>query len=75
MSAGGPSSISSCALLPRLGECGDSGALLERLIKAALADEDGQALDKAIADLMPAGNGVADAAGPLSRRQRGGARG
>ncbi len=30
------------------------GALLESLIKAALADEGGQALDKAIADLMPA---------------------
>ena len=42
-----------CAVLPRLGECGDSAALLESLIKAALADEDGQALDKALANLMP----------------------
>jgi hypothetical protein len=29
----------------------NSGATLEGLIKAALADEDGQALNKAIADL------------------------
>ena len=42
-----------CALLPRLGECGDSAALLERLIKVALADEEGQAFDKALANLMP----------------------
>jgi indolepyruvate ferredoxin oxidoreductase, beta subunit len=44
------------ALLPRLRERGDSAPLLEGLIKAALADEGGQALDKAIAALdgMPA---------------------
>ena len=44
------------ALLPRLRERGDAATLLEGLIKAALADEGGQALDKAIAELdgMPA---------------------
>jgi indolepyruvate ferredoxin oxidoreductase beta subunit len=44
------------ALLPRLRERDHPSALLESLIKAALADEGGQALDKAIADLdrMPA---------------------
>jgi indolepyruvate ferredoxin oxidoreductase beta subunit len=39
------------ALLPQLGGRSDGSALLERLIKAALADEEGQALGKAIADL------------------------
>jgi indolepyruvate ferredoxin oxidoreductase, beta subunit len=39
------------ALLPRLRERDDSGAALEGLIKAALADEGAQALDKAIGDL------------------------
>ena len=39
------------ALLPSLRERGNPGASLEGLIKAALADEDGQALEKAIADL------------------------
>ncbi len=44
------------ALLPRLRERSNPAALLEGLIKAALADEGGQALDKAIAELdgMPA---------------------
>jgi indolepyruvate ferredoxin oxidoreductase beta subunit len=44
------------ALLPRLRERDYPSALLEGLIKAALADEGGQALGKAIADLdrMPA---------------------
>jgi indolepyruvate ferredoxin oxidoreductase, beta subunit len=42
------------ALLPRLRQRGNSAVLLEGLIKAALADEGGQALDKAIAELMPA---------------------
>ena len=44
------------ALLPRLRERGDAAALLENLIKAALADEGGQTLDKALdkANLMPA---------------------
>ena len=39
------------ALLPRLRGQSNSAATLEALIKAALADEDGQALDKAIAEL------------------------
>jgi indolepyruvate ferredoxin oxidoreductase, beta subunit len=39
------------ALLPQLRGRNDASELLERLIKAALADEEGQALDKAIADL------------------------
>jgi indolepyruvate ferredoxin oxidoreductase beta subunit len=39
------------ALLPQLRGRSDASASLERLIKAALADEEGQALDKAIADL------------------------
>jgi indolepyruvate ferredoxin oxidoreductase, beta subunit len=39
------------ALLPQLRGRSDGSALLQRLIKAALADEEGQALDKAIADL------------------------
>jgi indolepyruvate ferredoxin oxidoreductase beta subunit len=39
------------ALLPQLRGRTDASALLERLIKAANADEEGQALDKAIADL------------------------
>ena len=38
-------------MLPRLRERTNAGAALEALIKAALADEDGRALDKAIADL------------------------
>jgi indolepyruvate ferredoxin oxidoreductase beta subunit len=38
------------ALLPRLRGRSDASELLERLIKAALADEEGQALDKAIAE-------------------------
>jgi indolepyruvate ferredoxin oxidoreductase beta subunit len=38
------------ALLPQLGGRSDGSALLRRLIKAALADEEGQALDKAIAE-------------------------
>jgi indolepyruvate ferredoxin oxidoreductase beta subunit len=41
------------ALLPRLRARGNPGPLLEGLIKAALADEEGQALDKAIAELVP----------------------
>jgi indolepyruvate ferredoxin oxidoreductase, beta subunit len=39
------------ALLPQLRGRSDASELLERLIKAALADEEGQALDKAIAHL------------------------
>ncbi len=42
------------ALLPALRGRNDASTLLEGLIKAALADEGGQALDKAIATLMPA---------------------
>jgi indolepyruvate ferredoxin oxidoreductase beta subunit len=39
------------ALIPRLRGRSDAAAALDALIKAALADEDGQALDKAIAGL------------------------
>ena len=39
------------ALIPRLRGRSDAAATLDALIKAALADEDGQALDKAIAEL------------------------
>jgi indolepyruvate ferredoxin oxidoreductase beta subunit len=39
------------ALLPRVRGRGDGSLLLERLIKAALADEEGQVLDRAIAEL------------------------
>jgi indolepyruvate ferredoxin oxidoreductase, beta subunit len=42
------------ALIPRLRGQGNSAATLEALIKAALADEEGHALDEAIADLAPA---------------------
>jgi indolepyruvate ferredoxin oxidoreductase beta subunit len=42
------------ALLPDLRERGHPSAALEGLIKAALADEDGQALEKAVADLAAA---------------------
>jgi indolepyruvate ferredoxin oxidoreductase beta subunit len=42
------------ALLPQLRRRSDAAALLDGLIKGALADEGGAALDKAIADLMPA---------------------
>ncbi len=42
------------AFLPRLRERDRPDALLEGLIKAALADETDRALDKAIADLSPA---------------------
>jgi indolepyruvate ferredoxin oxidoreductase, beta subunit len=48
-------------VVPRLLGRSNSGATLEALIKAALADEDGQALDKAIAEL-----GAANSAAPLS---------
>jgi indolepyruvate ferredoxin oxidoreductase beta subunit len=41
------------ALLPRLRQHDHAAVLLEGLIKAALADESGLALDKAIADLAP----------------------
>jgi indolepyruvate ferredoxin oxidoreductase beta subunit len=45
------------ALLPRLRGRSDAPALLEGLIKAALADEAGEAFDKAVADLPPAAEG------------------
>jgi indolepyruvate ferredoxin oxidoreductase, beta subunit len=48
-------------VVPRLLGRSNSGTTLEGLIKAALADEGGQALDKAIADL-----GGANSAPPLS---------
>ena len=54
------------ALLPRLRERSNAGALLEALIKAALADEGGQALDKAIAELMPS-PGISSTAGAERR--------
>jgi len=41
------------ALVPGLRERGNGAPLLEGLIKAALADENGLALDKAIAELTP----------------------
>jgi indolepyruvate ferredoxin oxidoreductase, beta subunit len=50
------------ALLPALRGRSDAAALLDGLIKAALADEAGQALDKAIAALMPA-PGISSTAG------------
>jgi hypothetical protein len=40
-------------LVPRLRGRRDAGALLDGLIKAALADEGGQALDRAIANPGP----------------------
>ena len=54
MSAGKAKFDKLAALLPRLRERGNAGAALEALIKAALADEEGHALDKAIADLAAA---------------------
>ena len=54
------------ALLPRLRERGNAAASLEALIKAALADEGGQALDKAIAELMPS-PGISSTAGAERR--------
>ncbi|TMJ86809.1 MAG: indolepyruvate oxidoreductase subunit beta family protein [Alphaproteobacteria bacterium] len=42
------------ALIPRLRGRSDAAATLDTLIKAALADEDGQALDKAMAGLSAA---------------------
>jgi indolepyruvate ferredoxin oxidoreductase beta subunit len=42
------------ALIPRLRGRSNAAATLDALIKAALADEDGQALDKAIAELATA---------------------
>ena len=54
------------ALLPRLRERSNPDALLEALIKAALADEGGQALDKAIAELMPS-PGISSTAGAERR--------
>jgi indolepyruvate ferredoxin oxidoreductase beta subunit len=41
------------SLLPRLRGRSDADALLETLIKAALADEAGEALDKAVAEIAP----------------------
>ena len=47
------------ALIPRLRGRSDAAARLDALIKAALADEDGQALDKAIAELGAAEPAIA----------------
>ena len=51
------------ALVPRLRGQDNSGTRLEGLIKAALADEGGEALDKAIAALDGASRVGADDAG------------
>ena len=75
MSAAAPSSTSSAALVPRLRGQDDSGARLEGLVKAALADEGDEALDKAIADLGVANSADNDAAisvGSLSPAGEGG---
>ncbi len=55
-------------VVPRLLGRSNSGATLEGLIKAALADEGGQALDKAIADLGAANS--APRLSPLGERVR-----
>jgi indolepyruvate ferredoxin oxidoreductase beta subunit len=49
------------AALPRLRAGGDAAGKVAALIKAALADEDGRALDRAIAEMLPTG-GIAPAA-------------
>jgi indolepyruvate ferredoxin oxidoreductase, beta subunit len=54
------------ALVPGLVGRSDSAAALDRLIKAALADEEGQELDKAIAAL---GARVTDAPQPQARER------
>ena len=62
------------ALVPRLRGQDNSGARLEGLVKAALADEGDEALDKAIADLGVANSAANDAAnsvGSLSPAGRG----
>ena len=62
------------ALVPRLRGQDNSGARLEGLVKAALADEGDEALDKAIADLGVANSADNDAAisvGSLSPAGRG----
>jgi indolepyruvate ferredoxin oxidoreductase beta subunit len=57
------------ALLPRLRARGDAAAQLENLIKAALADEGGQALDRAAAELdEAAAPGTGLAAGAVRQR-------
>src|SRR5258707_9310293 len=56
-------------VVPRLLGRSNSGATLEGLIKAALADEGGQALDKAIADLGAA-NSAPPPLSPLGERVR-----
>ncbi len=52
-------------LLPRLREQRNADVLLAGLIKAALADEGGQALDDAVAGLPPATDGRSPAARPV----------
>jgi indolepyruvate ferredoxin oxidoreductase beta subunit len=62
------------ALVPRLRGQDNSGARLEGLVKAALADEGDEALDKAIADLgvaNSADNDAANSVGSLSPAGRG----
>ena len=56
-------------VVPRLLGRSDSAATLDRLIKAALADEEGHALDKAIAELgFMKSDGAADSAHPPKAR-------
>ena len=61
------------ALVPRLRGQGNSGARLEGLVKAALADEGDEALDKAIADsgVANSADNDADSVGSPAGRGRG----
>ena len=58
------------SLLPRLRDRSDADALLETLIKAALADEAGEALDKAVAELAPETRPASRAAVGMSDSER-----
>jgi indolepyruvate ferredoxin oxidoreductase beta subunit len=57
-------------VLPRLRDSADAAALLSGLIKAALADEEGRALDKAIAELQPCPAVAADSAESTQYRKQ-----
>jgi indolepyruvate ferredoxin oxidoreductase beta subunit len=52
-----------CALVPQMAGRENAAAVLGRLTKAALQDEHGRALDKAIAEVEPASDSVAAIAG------------
>jgi indolepyruvate ferredoxin oxidoreductase, beta subunit len=54
------------ALIPRLRGRDDASKVLDGLIKAAQADEGGQALDKAIAELLPAQGAGSEVLRPAS---------